>query len=138
MPRVPEDYDDLEWPEKVPAPFTREFTVGGASYRLYLGDVNAKRFDEALQEWIDHAETVNARRVTGGGTTPKRAASTSSASSTRDVLEREQTARIREWAQQQEFDPPVSDNGRLRREVIKAYFASHPDDTPVNPAHAAI
>lgn len=122
--------DDLEFKggaeggREVEATEEREFAVGGKSYITYLCADNAKRFDEAMAEWTRYAEVVEATREQVAA---RKARSTAGGQARRD---RAASAKIREWAQEQSFDPPVSERGRIPGNVLEAYYRTHPEERP--------
>lgn len=132
MPKVErvDVFDDLEYQggnpgsKEVEATETREFSIGGQSYVTYLCKENAERFDELFSEWTEFAEKV---QRTGGQVTARKASTSDRSDGGRN---RGLTARMRKWAQEQDFSPPVSDHGRIPDRVSAAYFASFPEENP--------
>jgi hypothetical protein len=124
--------DDLEYQggaegaREVEATETREFSISGKLYRTYLCKANADRFDELFAEWTEFAELVNSNaprasvRKPGGGGGARR--------------DRTETAKVRAWAKSQNFQPPVSDKGRIPDSVTDAFYAAHPEETRPAPA----
>lgn len=132
MPKVTHTftYDDLEYQGgaeggwEVEGTETREFTVNGQAYRTYLSAKNAKEFDEDQARWTQFAEKVTpATRARA-----PRAATSSGASRP----PRSETAKIRAWAQTQNFDQPVSDKGRIPDKITDAYYATFPEERPAS------
>lgn len=97
--------DDLDGTE---ATETVTFGLDGTTYEIDLNDANAAALREAMSGYVGHA-----RKVTGGGRRPRKAAGSSS-SNTKDV---------REWAKAQGMD--VSERGRISADVQQAYDAAH-------------
>lgn len=122
--------DDLEFRggaedgREVEATEERAFSVGPKSYITYLCAANAKRFDEVMDEWTRYAEVVESTREQVAA---RRSKSAGGAQTRRD---RAASAKIREWAQDQHFDPPVSERGRIPGNVLEAYYAAHPEERP--------
>ena len=88
-----------------------EFSVRGVTYQIDLSTANAAKFDKALKPFVAGAMKVRSGRAQRG-----KASNGSSAS-------REQLAAIREWARNNGHQ--VSDRGRIKTEVIKAFEAAH-------------
>ncbi|MDP5227004.1 MULTISPECIES: Lsr2 family protein [Arthrobacter] len=82
---------------------TVRFGLDGNSYEIDLSAENAQKFRGALEEYLSVA-----RRVTGGGKAPKRAAAKS-----------QDTAQIRKWALDNGYK--VSSRGRVHADIIEAY-----------------
>lgn len=125
--------DDLEFRggaeggREVEATEERAFSVGGKSYITYLCVSNAKRFDEAMAEWTQYAEAVEAPG-------PARTTARKSSGAAQTRRDRAASAKIREWAQGQNFDPPVSERGRIPGNVLEAYYGTHPEERPASVA----
>lgn len=98
-----DDIDGSEATERI------EFTLGGTSYRLDLNEKHAKEFNDDLDPWLAKAQKLS--RFTR-----------SSASSTAEKSDKEELARIREWAKANGYK--VSDRGRIAQTTKDAYYAS--------------
>lgn len=85
------------------------FALDGVEYEIDLAEENAAGLRKALGSYIAHG-----RRVRGSSAGQKTAASASN---------REQTQRIREWAEANGYNP--SARGRISRDIMKAYDDAH-------------
>jgi len=107
----PYKVDDLEVQSdpagEVIAEATIRFAVNGAEYEIDLSDQNARTFLGILRPYQEAG-----RRIKGAG-------------KARPAADREQTARIREWAKSQP-DITLSDFGRLPGWVIVRYNEANP------------
>jgi hypothetical protein len=138
MPRIErvETLDDREYKggaedgREVEATEVIEFSWGGKNYRTYLSRDNAQAFMDDLAPWVEFAEQVEEDPVRTVRKTPARRSS-----STGPRRDRTESTEIREWAQSQNFNPPVSDRGRIPDNVIEAFYAAHPEKT--RPANSA-
>lgn len=86
------------------------FSFRGVDYVIDLTSQEAKEFDEALALYTGHAQRVGGR---------KQRATSSSATG----ADREQLAKIREWAKDHGYQ--VAERGRIKAEVLDAYEAAH-------------
>ena len=84
---------------------TVSFALDGVAYEIDLTAANATELREAIGVWAGKARRVGGRRKTGASTP------------------REDTAKIRAWAQ--ENGHTVGDRGRIPTEVRDAYTAAH-------------
>jgi hypothetical protein len=121
-----EKLDDIEYGKgnEVPATEERTLAVGGQQYRTYLTAENAKTFDDDLARWTEHAEKVSTSKARRQGHSHSGSAGTS------NVARRPQdkSAAIRAWAMTQEFNPPVSERGRIPDKVVQAYYKTFPEE----------
>jgi hypothetical protein len=88
-----------------------EFSVRGVTYQIDLSTANAAKLDKALKPFVAGAMKVRSGRAQRGKTINGGSAS------------REQLAAIREWARNNGHQ--VSDRGRIKAEVVKAFEAAH-------------
>lgn len=91
---------------------TVEFGIDGVSYEIDLSSKNATKLRDELEEWVTSARKVSGRRrakVGAGAAAPKG----------RAVVDREQTAAIREWARRNGHK--VSTRGRISADITEAY-----------------
>lgn len=91
---------------------TVEFGLDGVSYEIDLSSKNAKKLREDLRQWVDAGRRVGGRRR-GRATGPTRG---------RGVIDRAQSAAIREWARRNGHN--VSTRGRIPADVIDAFHAA--------------
>lgn len=87
---------------------TVTFALDGVSYEIDLTEKEAAKFRDSLGTYVSHARKTGGRRRRGGGTRGSAG---------------EDTAAIREWAQQQGYE--VSDRGRIPADVREAYQQAH-------------
>lgn len=85
------------------------FALDGVEYEIDLAEENAAGLRKALGPYI-----ARGRRVRGSSTGQRGRATTSN---------REQTQRIREWAEANGYSP--SSRGRISRDIMKAYEEAH-------------
>ena len=85
------------------------FALGGVEYEIDLTEENADGLRKALDPYI-----ARGRRVRGSSAGQRGRAATSS---------REQTQRIREWAEANGYNP--SARGRISQDIMKAYNHAH-------------
>jgi hypothetical protein len=85
------------------------FALDGVEYEIDLAEENAARLRKALEPYIAHG-----RRIRGSSAAQSGRATTSS---------REQTQRIREWAEANGYNP--SARGRISQDIKKAYDEAH-------------
>jgi hypothetical protein len=104
-----DDLDGSELPEN--GGERVEFSVRGVTYQIDLSTANAAKFDKALKPFVAGAMKVRSGRAQRG----KAINGSSSAS-------RERLAAIREWARKNGHE--VSDRGRIKAEVLKAFEAA--------------
>lgn len=106
------------------------FTYRGVHYELDACDVHGPEFDAHMSYLIDVAR--KAKR------SPKRKQSAAPISVESRPVRRqrgaekdgyEQRKKIRAWARESGW-PDQSDIGIIKREVVDAYFAAHPDEVP--------
>lgn len=93
---------------------TVAFGLDGVSYEIDLGDDNARK----LREYLD--DFIRAARRTGGRA--RRSTSTVSSRTNGAGRSREQTQAIREWAKRNGHE--VSDRGRIPTAVVDAFEAA--------------
>lgn len=108
-----DDLDGKELPDGT-APVT--LSLGRTTYNLYLSEKNHGKLLEALNPFIENAETTTATRTAAR------------AGSDKDKLKK-----VREWAQATGYsyknakgeDVTLGDRGRIPQEVVDAYDAAH-------------
>ncbi|MHA7218165.1 histone-like nucleoid-structuring protein Lsr2 [Arthrobacter sp. MDT1-48-3] len=100
--------DDLSGEE---AQETVRFALDGTNYEIDLTEQNANALRSALSGYVDKG------RKAGSG---KQSAGSPKASSSRS--KREDTQQIRQWAQENGFNP--SSRGRITQSIIDAYNES--------------
>lgn len=118
MPRkvvsvIADDLDGKDLPEDT-KPVT--LSLGRTTYNLYLSEANHGKLLEAVNPFIENAETVSS--------TPARSSSSSSSSA-----DKEKMKKVREWAQASKFkftdaagnEKTLGDRGRIPAEVVDAY-----------------
>lgn len=86
---------------------TVTFGLDGVAYEIDLTEKEATKFRDSLATYVDHARKTGGRRRRGGSA----------------GRSGENTAAIREWAQQQGYE--VSDRGRIPADVREAYRNTH-------------
>ncbi|MFC6712832.1 histone-like nucleoid-structuring protein Lsr2 [Branchiibius cervicis] len=87
------------------------FSFRGVDYVIDLTAQEAKEFDEAIALYTGHGQRVGGRKRTG------------SAASSSTGADREQLAKIREWAKDNGYQ--VAERGRIKAEILDAYEAAH-------------
>ncbi|WP_394253039.1 histone-like nucleoid-structuring protein Lsr2 [Arthrobacter pityocampae] len=95
---------------------TVRFGVDGTEYEIDLTTENAERLRATLAEYADKARKASTRRGQGS----KSPAATGSASG---KAKREETQRIRQWAQDNGHS--TSARGRISQSIIDAYNQAH-------------
>ncbi len=106
--------DDLDQSEGAE---TIRYSVDGKDYEIDLSEKNAKRFRDALKEFIDASREVEQPPVlTLTPARPTRRQSTGGSG-------RDDIPQIRAWAESQGMD--VSARGRVKKEIIDAYDQAH-------------
>lgn len=85
------------------------FSYRGVDYAIDLTAQEAKEFDQAIALYTGNAQRVGGRKQRAGG----------SAATT----DKEQLAKIREWAADNGFK--VAERGRIRGEILEAYENAH-------------
>lgn len=114
-----DDYDGKELPDDT-APV--RLSLGRTTYNLYLSETNHGKLLEALNPFLEGAETTDAR------TAPTPRASKSAA-----THDKERMKAIRQWAQENKVkftnakgeETTLGDRGRIPQEVIDAYDKAH-------------
>ncbi|WP_394253611.1 histone-like nucleoid-structuring protein Lsr2 [Arthrobacter pityocampae] len=96
---------------------TVRFGVDGTEYEIDLTTENAQKLRATLGEYADKARKASTRRGQGGKS-PAAAGSSSSGKA-----KREETQRIRQWAQ--ENGHTTSSRGRVSQSIIDAYNQAH-------------
>jgi hypothetical protein len=91
---------------------TVEFGLDGVSYEIDLSSKNASKLRNELKQWVDAGRRVGGRRR-GRSAGPGRG---------RGVIDREQSAAIRDWARRNGHN--VSTRGRIPADVIDAFHAA--------------
>ncbi len=88
---------------------TVRFSVDGADYEIDLTTANAANLREVLSKYA-----ANGRRLRGPS---------AARAGTVAPLSREETRRVRAWANAHGYNP--SDRGRIRQDIQEAYAAAH-------------
>lgn len=91
---------------------TVEFGIDGVSYEIDLSASNASKLRDELEIWVSSARRVSGRRRA-------KISLNASAPKGRAVVDREQTAAIREWARRNGHK--VSTRGRISADITEAY-----------------
>ncbi len=104
---------------------TVRFGVDGTDYEIDLTTDNAEKLRSALSEYVDKGRKASGRRGQGGqrSSTASSNSSASSSSASTGRSKREDTQRIRQWAQDNGHNP--SSRGRVTRSIIDAYNEAH-------------
>ena len=97
---------------------TVRFGVDGTEYEIDLTTENAEKLRATLTEYADKARKATGRRGQGS----KSPATTGSASGS-SKAKREETQRIRQWAQ--ENGHSTSARGRISQSIVDAYNQAH-------------
>ncbi|RVW00567.1 histone-like nucleoid-structuring protein Lsr2 [Rhodococcus xishaensis] len=103
--------DDVD--QDATADETVEFGLDGVAYEIDLSSENAAKLREQLDVWVSHARKVTARRRGKGA----------AGAASRGGADREQSAKIREWARGHGYT--VSSRGRISAEITEAYNKEH-------------
>lgn len=98
-----------------PADETVEFSIDGVSYEIDLSVSNAQKLRDEFKPWIDAGRRVGGRRR-------GRPTGASPNGRGRAVIDREQSAAIREWARNNGHK--VSTRGRIPADIIEAFHAA--------------
>ena len=117
-----DDYDGAELPDDAQPV---NLSLGRTTYALYLSEKNHGKLLEALNPFIENAETVSA--AVG---VPRRAGGTPAPVSSAD---KERNKAVRAWAQASGFkfknvageETTLGDRGRIPQEVYDAYDAAN-------------
>ncbi|MCE9516222.1 MAG: Lsr2 family protein [Mycobacterium sp.] len=96
-----------------PADETVEFSIDGVSYEIDLSARNAQKLRDELRPWSEAGRRVGGRRRGRSSGAPGRG---------RAIIDREQSAAIREWARRNGHK--VSTRGRIPADVIEAFHAA--------------
>lgn len=96
---------------------TVRFGVDGVNYEIDLTTENAEKLRSALSEYVGKGRKASSGRKNQGGQSAP--SSSSSLSSSTSRLKREETQRIRQWAQENGHSP--SSRGRITQSIIDAY-----------------
>lgn len=96
-----------------PADETVEFSIDGVSYEIDLSAKNAQKLRDELKPWSEAGRRVGGRR---------RGRSAGTSGRGRAIIDREQSAAIREWARRNGHK--VSTRGRIPADVIEAFHAA--------------
>jgi hypothetical protein len=107
--------DDLNGEE---AQETVRFGVDGTNYEIDLTTENAEKLRSILSEYVDKGRKATTRRGSQGGQNTSSAASKSTSRATR-----EETQKIRQWAQDNGYNP--SSRGRITQSIVEAYNQAH-------------
>ena len=108
--KVVDDLDGAELPENVRARHT--FSLDGKTWEIDLSQENWSEFANAMEPYVQAGRSTPGRRPgkstgSGGGGNPNR----------------EYNRRVRAWAR--DNDVPVSERGRISREVIEKFEQAH-------------
>jgi hypothetical protein len=122
--------DDLTGDELPDSTEPIHLSLGRTTYALYLSEDSHGKLLEAVQPFIENAETVSQEPSRGTARSSSTAASSSSAA------DKERLKKIRAWAQSTNYkyknakgdEVTLGDRGRIPEEVIKAYTENNPDD----------
>jgi hypothetical protein len=90
---------------------TVSFSLDGVSYEIDLSEKNAGKLRNDFAKWVGNARKVGRGGAASGGRSGRRSRSGND------------TVAIRAWAKQNGYQ--VSERGRISREVMEAYAASH-------------
>lgn len=93
---------------------TVEFGIDGVSYEIDLSSKNATKLRNDLKQWVEAGRRVGGRR--------RGRAAAPGPTKGRGVIDREQSAAIREWARRNGHN--VSTRGRIPADVIDAFHAA--------------
>ncbi|MHA7144984.1 histone-like nucleoid-structuring protein Lsr2 [Arthrobacter sp. TmT3-37] len=110
--------DDLNGEE---AQETVRFGVDGTDYEIDLTTENAEKLRSTLSEYVDKGRKAKTGRR-GQGTQSGQSGQSSSSTST-SKSKREETQKIRQWAQDNGHNP--SSRGRITQSIIDAYNEAH-------------
>ncbi|BBE24512.1 hypothetical protein MN0502_33950 (plasmid) [Arthrobacter sp. MN05-02] len=94
---------------------TVRFGVDGTEYEIDLTMENAEKLRSALSEYVEKGRKAKVGRRGQGGQ--------SSASSSPSKSKREETQKIRQWAQENGHNP--SSRGRITQAIVDAYNNAH-------------
>lgn len=94
---------------------TVRFGVDGTEYEIDLTTENAEKLRSALSEYVEKGRKAKVGRHGQGGQ--------SSASSSPSKSKREETQKIRQWAQENGHNP--SSRGRITQAIVDAYNNAH-------------
>jgi nucleoid-associated protein Lsr2 len=101
--------DDLDGDEFESGHPTYRFGFEGRDYEIDLKPANAKKLEQALAKYIEHARRAKAATSRRGGGPVAR--------------DRERPAEIRQWARSRGIE--VSERGRIPATVIEQYESAH-------------
>jgi hypothetical protein len=104
--------DDINGEE---AQETVRFGVDGTEYEIDLTTENAEKLRSSLSEYVDKGRKAKAGRRGQTGQNSPSASTTNS--------KREETQKIRQWAQDNGHNP--SSRGRITQSIIDAYNEAH-------------
>ncbi|MBG6226518.1 hypothetical protein IWX63_003117 [Arthrobacter sp. CAN_A2] len=96
---------------------TVRFGVDGTEYEIDLSTENAENVRATLGEYVDKARKASRRRGQG------RQSPTTSGSGLPGKAKREETQRIREWAQENGHN--TSTRGRISQSIVDAFNKAH-------------
>ncbi|WDF35096.1 Lsr2 family protein (plasmid) [Arthrobacter agilis] len=106
--------DDLNGEE---AQETVRFGVDGIDYEIDLTTENAEKLRSTLSEYVNKGRKATTGRRGQGGQSGQGGQTSRSASTSRS--KREETQRIRQWAQDNGHNP--SSRGRITQSIVDAY-----------------
>jgi hypothetical protein len=95
---------------------TVRFGIDGTDYEIDLTTENAQKLRSTLSEYVDKARKAKTGRRGQGAQKAPTSSSTSRA-------KREDTQQIRQWAQDNGYNP--SSRGRITQSIIEAYNEAH-------------
>ena len=115
-----DDLDGSELPEDT-TPVT--LSLGRTTYSLYLSEANHGKLLEALNPFIENAETTSSSTARSAGR----------AGTATNAADKEKLKQVRAWAQSTGFkyknakgeETTLGDRGRIPQEVIDAYDAAN-------------
>ncbi|MGP4033627.1 histone-like nucleoid-structuring protein Lsr2 [Pseudarthrobacter sp. 1C304] len=85
------------------------FALDGVEYEIDLAEENAVGLRKAMETYIAHGRRIRSSSAAQGGRVT--------------TSNREQTQRIREWAEANGYNP--SARGRISQDIMKAYDEAH-------------
>lgn len=97
---------------------TVRFSIDGTDYEIDLTTTNAAELRAVLTKY-----TAKGRRVRGSSEARPFRGSSAGRAGTVAPLGREETRRVRAWANAHGYNP--SDRGRIRQDIQEAYTAAH-------------
>jgi hypothetical protein len=105
---------------------TVSFALDGVEYEIDLGEANASRLRDALEEFISAGRRIGGRAKRGSSPRSNGQGAPRS---------KEDTKAIREWARQNSHD--ISERGRIPAAVIEAYESARSAPQTASPSSEA-